>query len=220
MDVNGWDVDVVPDDFHHFMKCFFKKDGHFRLVPIFMLTGNNAQEHTNWFSAMRSRYRRAKRDAWGAIDLSYILSQWYQKRNVLDKHGAFMLFVDVIEHHVSWSSYFLTVMLGGMMSAWLNPELETYPFGIGIRAMALIDDLEPDRRGIYAGAVGYISAAGDLDTCIALRTAILKDGQIHVQAGGGVVLDSDPQYEFEETMHKAGALQRAADLAAIYEFDQ
>ena len=138
MDVNGWDVDVVPDDFHHFMKCFFKKDGHFRLVPIFMLTGNNAQEHTNWFSAMRSRYRRAKRDAWGAIDLSYILSQWYQKRNVLDKHGAFMLFVDVIEHHVSWSSYFLTVMLGGMMSAWLNPELETYPFGIGIRAMALI----------------------------------------------------------------------------------
>jgi len=138
MDVNGWDVDVVPDDFHHFMKCFFKKDGHFRLVPIFMLTGNNAQEHTNWFSAMRSRYRRAKRDAWGAIDLSYILSQWYQKRNVLDKHCAFMLFVDVIEHHVSWSSYFLTVMLGGMMSAWLNPELETYPFGIGIRAMALI----------------------------------------------------------------------------------
>lgn len=138
MDVNGWDVDVVPDDFHHFMKCFFKKDGHFRLVPIFMLTGNNAQEHTNWFSAMRSRYRRAKRDAWGVIDLSYILSQWYQKRNVLDKHGAFMLFVDVIEHHVSWSSYFLTVMLGGMMSAWLNPELETYPFGIGIRAMALI----------------------------------------------------------------------------------
>ena len=138
MDVNGWDVDVVPDDFHHFMKCFFKKDGHFRLVPIFMLTGNNAQEHTNWFSAMRSRYRRAKRDAWGVIDLSYILSQWYQKRNVLDKHGAFMLFVDVIEHHISWSSYFLTVMLGGMMSAWLNPELETYPFGIGIRAMALI----------------------------------------------------------------------------------
>ena len=138
MDVNGWDVDVVPDDFHHFMKCFFKKDGHFRLVPIFMLTGNNAQEHTNWFSAMRSRYCRAKRDAWGVIDLSYILSQWYQKRNVLDKHGAFMLFVDVIEHHVSWSSYFLTVMLGGMMSAWLNPELETYPFGIGIRAMALI----------------------------------------------------------------------------------
>ena len=138
MDVNGWDVDVVPDDFHHFMKCFFKKDGHFRLVPIFMLTGNNAQEHTNWFSAMRSRYRRAKRDAWGAIDLSYILSQWYQKRDVLNKREALMLFVDVIEHHVSWSSYFLTVMLGGMMSAWLNPELETYPFGIGIRAMALI----------------------------------------------------------------------------------
>lgn len=89
-----------------------------------------------------------------------------------------------------------------------------------IRAMQIIDQLETSRRGIYGGAVGYFGWNGDMDTCIALRTAILKDGQIHVQAGGGVVLDSDPQYEFEETMHKAGALQRAADLAAIYEFDQ
>ena len=59
-----------------------------------------------------------------------------------------------------------------------------------------------------------------MDTCIALRTAVLKDGQVHIQAGGGVVLDSNPQYEFDETVHKAGALKRAAELAAIYEFDQ
>lgn len=89
-----------------------------------------------------------------------------------------------------------------------------------IRAMQIIDQLETSRRGIYGGAVGYFGWNGDMDTCIALRTAVLKDGQLHIQAGGGVVLDSDPQYEFEETVHKAGALKRAADLAAIYEFDQ
>ncbi|MCA8901412.1 MAG: anthranilate synthase component I [Hyphomonas sp.] len=89
-----------------------------------------------------------------------------------------------------------------------------------IRAMQIIDELETHRRGIYGGAVGYFGWNGDLDTCIALRTAVLKDGALHIQAGGGVVLDSDPQYEFDETVHKAGALKRAAELAAAYEFDQ
>ena len=89
-----------------------------------------------------------------------------------------------------------------------------------IRAMQIIDELEAARRGIYGGAVGYFGWQGDLDTCIALRTAVIKDGQLHIQAGGGVVLDSDPQYEFDETLHKAGALQRAAGLASLYEFDQ
>ena len=89
-----------------------------------------------------------------------------------------------------------------------------------IRAMQIIDEMEPHARGIYGGAVGYFGWNGDLDTCIALRTAILKDGQLHIQAGGGVVLDSDPQYEYDETQHKAGALKRAAELAAAYEFDQ
>jgi anthranilate synthase component I len=79
-----------------------------------------------------------------------------------------------------------------------------------VRAMEIIDELEPHRRGIYGGGVGYISAAGDLDTCIALRTGVVKDGVLHVQAGGGVVLDSDPQLEWEETVHKAQALFRAA----------
>ena len=79
-----------------------------------------------------------------------------------------------------------------------------------IRAMQIIDELEPDRRGIYSGAIGYISAAGDLDTCIALRTAQVCDGQLHIQAGAGIVYDSDPQAEFEETQNKAMALMRAA----------
>ena len=79
-----------------------------------------------------------------------------------------------------------------------------------IRAMQIIDELEPDRRGVYSGAIGYISAAGDLDTCIALRTAQVCEGQLHIQAGAGIVYDSDPQAEFEETQNKAMALMRAA----------
>ncbi len=89
-----------------------------------------------------------------------------------------------------------------------------------IRAMQIIDELEQNARGIYGGAIGYFGWNGDLDTCIALRTAVLKDGELHIQAGGGVVLDSNPQYEFEETVHKANALKKAAALAARYEFDQ
>lgn len=89
-----------------------------------------------------------------------------------------------------------------------------------IRAMQIIDEMESARRGIYGGAVGYFGWNGDLDTCIALRTAVLKDGQLHIQAGGGVVLDSVAQYEFDETIHKSGALRRAAELSAAYEFDQ
>lgn len=89
-----------------------------------------------------------------------------------------------------------------------------------IRAMQIIDELESSRRGIYGGAIGYFGWQGDLDTCIALRTAVIKGNKLHIQAGGGVVLDSDPQYEFDETLHKAGALKRAASLASVYEFDQ
>tara|TARA_B110000971_G_C19999612_1_gene496125 strand:- start:913 stop:1941 length:1029 start_codon:yes stop_codon:yes gene_type:complete len=82
-----------------------------------------------------------------------------------------------------------------------------------IRAMEIIDELEPERRGIYAGCVGYFSANGDMDTCIALRTAVVKDGKLYAQAGGGVVYDSTSEYEYEETVNKAAALFRAAEVA-------
>ena len=82
-----------------------------------------------------------------------------------------------------------------------------------IRAMEIIDELENTRRGFYAGGVGYISGNGTLDTCIALRTALIKDGKIHVQAGGGVVADSDPEAEYQETVNKARGLIRAAEAA-------
>ncbi|MET0181440.1 MAG: anthranilate synthase component I [Caulobacterales bacterium] len=85
-----------------------------------------------------------------------------------------------------------------------------------VRAMEIINEMEPHKRGVYAGGVGYFSANGDMDTAIALRTGIVKDGRLYVQAGGGVVLDSDPQLEFEETQHKARALIRAAAEAWRY----
>ncbi len=82
-----------------------------------------------------------------------------------------------------------------------------------VRAGEIVDELEPDMRGPYAGAVGYLSFSGDMDTCIAIRTAIVKDGIAHVQAGAGIVADSDPESEYHETRHKARALMRALRLA-------
>ena len=84
-----------------------------------------------------------------------------------------------------------------------------------IRAMEIIDEIEKVKRKFYAGAVGYF--AGDtMDTCIALRTALIKNGKIYLQAGGGVVADSDPESEYQETLNKAKALMRAAEIAADY----
>ena len=85
-----------------------------------------------------------------------------------------------------------------------------------VRAMEIIDELENERRGVYAGAVGYFSASGAMDTCIALRTAVVKDGTMYVQAGGGVVADSDPAAEYLETVNKARALFRAAEEATRF----
>ncbi|HEV8292958.1 MAG TPA: chorismate-binding protein, partial [Tepidisphaeraceae bacterium] len=82
-----------------------------------------------------------------------------------------------------------------------------------IRAMQIIDELEPTRRGPYGGAVGYVDFAGNMDTCIALRTIVWKNGIYDVQSGAGVVADSVPASEFEETMSKATALLRAVELA-------
>ncbi|MEM6687900.1 MAG: anthranilate synthase component I [Planctomycetota bacterium] len=81
-----------------------------------------------------------------------------------------------------------------------------------VRAMEVIDEIEPHRRGPYGGAVGYIDYRGNMDTCIALRTMVIADGKIHVQAGCGVVADSDPTTEYQETVNKAAAMIRAVQL--------
>ncbi len=82
-----------------------------------------------------------------------------------------------------------------------------------IRAMEIIAELEPDRRSVYAGAVGYFDFSGNMDTAIAIRTLVLKDGIAHVQAGGGIVYDSNPEDEYMETIHKASAVFKAIDQA-------
>jgi anthranilate synthase component I len=97
----------------------------------------------------------------------------------------------------------------------LHALAATFPAGTlsgapKVRAMEIIDELEPVKRGIYGGAVGYLGWDGTMDTAIAIRTAVIKDGQLHVQAGAGIVADSDPQSEWDETMNKAAAMLRAA----------
>ncbi len=82
-----------------------------------------------------------------------------------------------------------------------------------IRAMEILDELEPTRRGIYAGAVGYLDFNGNLDTCIAIRTIVIKDGVAYIQAGGGLVADSVPEEEYQETVNKSKAMIRAIEMA-------
>ena len=82
-----------------------------------------------------------------------------------------------------------------------------------IRAMQIIDELEPHRRGLYAGAIGYFGFTGNMDTCIAIRTIVMKDGKVYIQAGAGIVADSDPALEYQETFNKARAMLRAVELA-------
>ena len=85
-----------------------------------------------------------------------------------------------------------------------------------VRAMQIIDELESEKRGIYAGCIGYFGASGEMDTCIVLRTAVVKDGRMYVQAGAGIVHDSDPDSEQAECVNKAKALFRAAEEAVRF----
>ncbi len=116
----------------------------------------------------------------------------------------------------------LVSTVGGRVRAGasaLDVLAATFPAGTvsgapKVRAMQLIDELEPVRRGVYAGAVGYLDHRGSLDTCIAIRTMVVTGGEVHFQAGAGVVADSDPAAEFDETVNKARALREAMRVAS------
>ena len=84
-----------------------------------------------------------------------------------------------------------------------------------VRAMEIIDELEPVKRGIYAGAVGYLGFNGDMDVAIAIRTGVIKNNKLYVQAGAGIVADSVPESEWMETQNKARAVLRAAELVNL-----
>ena len=82
-----------------------------------------------------------------------------------------------------------------------------------IRAMEIINELEPNRRGVYAGAIGFFDFTGEMNTCIAIRTMVMKDGTVYFQSGAGIVYDSNPTMEYDETVNKAKAINSAIDLA-------
>ena len=118
--------------------------------------------------------------------------------------------------------------ISSMVQGRIRPDLDAldalmagFPAGTlsgapKVRAMQIIEELEPVRRGLYGGCIGYFAPDGTMDTCIGLRTAVIKDGVMHVQAGGGVVADSVPALEYEESRHKARALFRAAEEAVRF----
>ncbi|MFQ5785941.1 MAG: anthranilate synthase component I [Alphaproteobacteria bacterium] len=128
------------------------------------------------------------------------------ERNIIERYSHVMHIVSNVEGEIDPRYDALDALIGGFPAGTVSGAPK-------VRAMEIIDELEHEKRGIYAGAVGYFSASGAMDTCIALRTAVVKDGVMHVQAGGGVVADSDPETEYQESCNKARALFRAAQEA-------
>jgi anthranilate synthase component I len=130
-----------------------------------------------------------------------------------------------VEDFMTVETYSHVLHIVSSVTGTLRPEVEAVaalaallPAGTlsgapKVRAMQIIDELEPVKRGGYGGAVGYLSYAGDLDTAIHIRTVVVKDGVAHVQAGGGTVADARPDYEFRESQAKARGVLRAIELA-------
>ncbi len=128
------------------------------------------------------------------------------EQNVIELYSHVMHIVSNVEGEIAPGHDAMDALMAGFPAGTVSGAPK-------IRAMEIIDELESERRGFYGGAIGYLSANGDMDTCIALRTALVKDGEVVMQAGGGVVADSDPESEFQESNNKARALIRAAEDA-------
>jgi len=128
------------------------------------------------------------------------------EQNVIEYYSHVMHIVSNVEGRLREDKDAVDALLAGFPAGTVSGAPK-------VRAMEIIDELEPERRGVYAGCIGYFGANGEMDTCIALRTAVIKDGTMYVQAGGGVVVDSDPEFEYQESCNKAKALMRAAEEA-------
>jgi len=132
------------------------------------------------------------------------------EKMVIERYSHVMHIVSNVEGEIDAEKHdALDAMIGGFPAGTVSGAPK-------IRAMEIIDELEREKRGVYAGAVGYFSANGSMDTCIVLRTALVKDGVMYVQAGAGIVADSDPASEHRECQNKAMALIRAAEEAIRY----
>ncbi|UXU73656.1 MULTISPECIES: anthranilate synthase component I [unclassified Paracoccus (in: a-proteobacteria)] len=128
---------------------------------------------------------------------------------VVERYSHVMHIVSNVVGELREGEDALSALLAGMPAGTVSGAPK-------VRAMQIIDELEPEKRGVYAGGVGYFAANGEMDMCIALRTGVIKDGTLYIQAGGGVVYDSDPEAEFMETVNKSRALRRAAEEAARF----
>lgn len=128
---------------------------------------------------------------------------------IIERYSHVMHIVSNVVGEIAEGEDALSALLAGLPAGTVSGAPK-------VRAMEIIDALEPEKRGVYGGGVGYFAANGEMDFCIALRTAVLKDGQLYIQAGGGVVYDSDPEAEFQETVNKSNALRRAAMDAGMF----
>jgi len=131
------------------------------------------------------------------------------EKMVIERYSHVMHIVSNVEGQIDPKFDAMDALAGGFPAGTVSGAPK-------IRAMEIIDELEVVKRGIYAGAVGYFSANGSMDTCIVLRTAIVKDGMMHIQSGAGIVADSNPDTEQQECINKAQALVRAAEEAVRY----
>ena len=131
------------------------------------------------------------------------------EQNLIERYSHVMHIVSNVEGEIDPGYDALDALVAGFPAGTVSGAPK-------VRAMEIIDELEHERRGIYGGAIGYFAANGAMDSCIALRTAVVKDGVMYVQAGGGIVADSDPEAEYQESCDKARALIRAAEEAVKF----
>ena len=128
---------------------------------------------------------------------------------IIERYSHVMHIVSNVVGEIAEGEDALSALLAGLPAGTVSGAPK-------VRAMEIIDELEPEKRGVYGGGVGYFAANGEMDFCIALRTAVLKDETLYIQAGGGVVYDSDPEAEYQETVNKSRALRRAAEDAGLF----
>jgi anthranilate synthase component I len=128
---------------------------------------------------------------------------------IIERYSHVMHIVSNVVGEIADGEDALSALLAGLPAGTVSGAPK-------VRAMEIIDELEPEKRGVYGGGVGYFAANGEMDFCIALRTAVLKADTLYIQAGGGVVFDSDPEAEYQETVNKSNALRRAAEDAGRF----
>ena len=128
---------------------------------------------------------------------------------IIERYSHVMHIVSNVVGEIADTEDALSALLAGLPAGTVSGAPK-------VRSMEIIDELEPEKRGVYGGGVGYFAANGEMDFCIALRTAVLKDETLYIQAGGGVVFDSDPEAEYQETVNKSNALRRAAEDAGRF----